>query len=74
MEWSQPETQGSYVKPRGGHAGTSIDGNWYIVGGGDNKSGNCLASVADYLANSLFDLRNNFGHMQHKFCSNLPDM
>ncbi|KAJ3672209.1 hypothetical protein LUZ60_006930 [Juncus effusus] len=39
MEWSQPETQGAYVAPRGGHAGTKIDDNWYIVGGGDNKSG-----------------------------------
>ncbi|KAJ4785310.1 Galactose oxidase/kelch repeat superfamily protein [Rhynchospora pubera] len=39
MEWSQPETQGAYVTPRGGHAGTAVDDNWYIVGGGDNKSG-----------------------------------
>lgn len=40
MEWSQPETQGTYVTPRGGHAGTLFEENWYIVGGGDNKSGN----------------------------------
>lgn len=40
MEWSQPETQGTYVTPRGGHASTLIEENWYIVGGGDNKSGN----------------------------------
>ncbi|OAY81116.1 Acyl-CoA-binding domain-containing protein 4 [Ananas comosus] len=39
MEWSQPETQGTYVTPRGGHASTLIEENWYIVGGGDNKSG-----------------------------------
>lgn len=54
MEWSQPETQGANVTPRGGHAGTSINGNWYIVGGGDNKSGNCLAWVAEPSAKVLF--------------------
>lgn len=40
MEWSQPETQGVTVAPRGGHAGTKVDEHWYIVGGGDNRSGN----------------------------------
>ncbi|XP_042448561.1 acyl-CoA-binding domain-containing protein 4-like [Zingiber officinale] len=39
MEWSQPQTQGAYVTPRGGHAGTLVNENWYIVGGGDNISG-----------------------------------
>lgn len=39
MEWSQPETQGEVVSPRGGHAGAAVDDNWYIVGGGDNTSG-----------------------------------
>ncbi|CAL9042638.1 unnamed protein product [Musa banksii] len=39
MEWSQPQTQGAYVTPRGGHASTIVDENWYIVGGGDNMSG-----------------------------------
>lgn len=39
MEWSQPQIQGDLVMPRAGHAGTNIDENWYIVGGGDNKSG-----------------------------------
>lgn len=39
-EWSQPQQiQGDVVTPRAGHAGISIDGNWYIVGGGDNQSG-----------------------------------
>ncbi|KAL5709750.1 hypothetical protein ACHQM5_020402 [Ranunculus cassubicifolius] len=38
-EWSQPETQGDVVAPRADHAAVTIDGNWYIVGGGDNKSG-----------------------------------
>ncbi|CAJ1976626.1 unnamed protein product [Sphenostylis stenocarpa] len=39
MEWSQPQTQGDLVSPRAGHAGVTIDESWFIVGGGDNKSG-----------------------------------
>ncbi|KAL3520786.1 hypothetical protein ACH5RR_018935 [Cinchona calisaya] len=39
MEWSQPQIQGDLVRPRAGHTGVTIDENWYIVGGGDNKSG-----------------------------------
>ncbi|XP_042441530.1 acyl-CoA-binding domain-containing protein 5-like isoform X4 [Zingiber officinale] len=39
MEWSRPQTQGAYVTPRGGHASTIVEDNWYIVGGGDNISG-----------------------------------
>ncbi|CAK9159804.1 unnamed protein product [Ilex paraguariensis] len=39
MEWSQPEIKGDLVTSRAGHAGVTIDENWYIVGGGDNKSG-----------------------------------
>ncbi|XP_074311264.1 acyl-CoA-binding domain-containing protein 4 [Silene latifolia] len=39
MEWSQPETRGDYLAPRAGHSGVTINGNWYISGGGDNKSG-----------------------------------
>jgi len=39
MEWSQPLVQGDLVTARAGHAGITIDENWYIVGGGDNKSG-----------------------------------
>lgn len=39
MEWSQPQVQGEIVTPRAGHAGITIDEDWYIVGGGDNKSG-----------------------------------
>ncbi|KAM1157410.1 hypothetical protein TB2_027592 [Malus domestica] len=38
-EWSQPQIQGDLVAPRAGHAGITIDENWYIVGGGDNKNG-----------------------------------
>lgn len=39
MEWSQPQIQGDFVTPRAGHDGVTVDENWYIVGGGDNKSG-----------------------------------
>ncbi|XP_023751377.1 acyl-CoA-binding domain-containing protein 6 [Lactuca sativa] len=47
LEWSQPEIQGDLVSPRAGHAGVSIDENWYIVGGGDNKSGALETLVMD---------------------------
>ena len=30
--------QGTFPTPRAGHAGVTIGENWYIVGGGDNKS------------------------------------
>lgn len=46
-EWSQPETGGDYVTPRAGHSGTTINGNWFIVGGGDNKSGATETLVLD---------------------------
>ncbi|XP_038711615.1 acyl-CoA-binding domain-containing protein 4-like isoform X2 [Tripterygium wilfordii] len=39
MEWSQPEIPIDLVAPRAGHAGITIDENWYIVGGGDNRNG-----------------------------------
>ncbi|KAI4352662.1 hypothetical protein L6164_006890 [Bauhinia variegata] len=39
MEWSQPQIQGDVVSPRAGHAGITIDESWFIVGGGDNRSG-----------------------------------
>ncbi|KAK4776353.1 hypothetical protein SAY86_005041 [Trapa natans] len=38
-EWSQPESRGDQITPRAGHAGVAVGENWYIVGGGDNKSG-----------------------------------
>lgn len=38
-EWSQPEIKGDLVTGRAGHAGITIDENWYIVGGGDNSNG-----------------------------------
>ncbi|KAL1201460.1 Acyl-CoA-binding domain-containing protein 6 [Cardamine amara subsp. amara] len=44
MEWSQPHVQGDVVAPRAGHAGITIDENWYIVGGGDNSTG-CLETL-----------------------------
>ncbi|KAM7273404.1 hypothetical protein ACFE04_028068 [Oxalis oulophora] len=39
MEWSRPTQQGEIPSPRAGHAGATIGENWFIVGGGDNKSG-----------------------------------
>lgn len=48
MEWSQPQTQGNLVSPRAGHAGVTIDESWYIVGGGDNKSGMWLFYFWNY--------------------------
>ncbi|XP_010493996.1 PREDICTED: acyl-CoA-binding domain-containing protein 5 isoform X2 [Camelina sativa] len=39
MEWSKHTQQGEAPTPRAGHAGVTIGENWYIVGGGDNKSG-----------------------------------
>lgn len=39
LEWSQPQIQGDSVSPRAGHAGVSINEKWFIVGGGDNRSG-----------------------------------
>ncbi|GAA0155699.1 hypothetical protein LIER_13371 [Lithospermum erythrorhizon] len=47
MEWSRPQIQGDVVKPRAGHAGATIDENWYMVGGGDNKSGAVETLVFD---------------------------
>ncbi|MFQ6670112.1 hypothetical protein Gotur_035143, partial [Gossypium turneri] len=39
MEWSRPTQQGEIPVPRAGHAGVTVGENWFIVGGGDNKSG-----------------------------------
>ncbi|XP_030489381.2 acyl-CoA-binding domain-containing protein 4 [Cannabis sativa] len=39
MEWSQPQILGDMVTPRAGHAGITINENWYLVGGGDNRNG-----------------------------------
>ncbi|KAL7235204.1 hypothetical protein ACSBR1_018652 [Camellia fascicularis] len=39
MEWSRPTQQGEIPSPRGGHAGVTVGENWFIVGGGDNRSG-----------------------------------
>ncbi|XWS64529.1 hypothetical protein CRYUN_Cryun05aG0011800 [Craigia yunnanensis] len=39
MEWSRPTQQGEIPTPRAGHAGVIVGENWFIVGGGDNKSG-----------------------------------
>ncbi|KAL7259527.1 hypothetical protein ACSBR1_005423 [Camellia fascicularis] len=39
MEWSRPPQQGEIPSPRAGHAGVTVGENWFIVGGGDNRSG-----------------------------------
>ncbi|XP_050900104.1 acyl-CoA-binding domain-containing protein 4 [Lathyrus oleraceus] len=39
MEWPRPTQQGEIPTPRTGHAGVTVGENWFIVGGGDNKSG-----------------------------------
>nr|XP_043621055.1 acyl-CoA-binding domain-containing protein 4 [Erigeron canadensis] len=39
MEWSTPSQQGEIPSPRAGHAGVTVGESWFIVGGGDNKSG-----------------------------------
>ncbi|TYJ01054.1 hypothetical protein E1A91_A13G127800v1 [Gossypium mustelinum] len=39
MEWSRPTQQGEIPTPRAGHASVTVGENWFIVGGGDNKSG-----------------------------------
>ncbi|KAM7478205.1 hypothetical protein LguiA_026418 [Lonicera macranthoides] len=39
MEWSRPAQQGEIPSPRAGHAGVTVGENWFLVGGGDNKSG-----------------------------------
>ncbi|XP_042517734.1 acyl-CoA-binding domain-containing protein 4-like [Macadamia integrifolia] len=39
MEWSRPTQQGDIPSPRAGHAGVTVGENWFIAGGGNNKSG-----------------------------------
>ncbi|CAN0897140.1 Acyl-CoA-binding domain-containing protein 4 [Linum grandiflorum] len=39
MEWTRPTQQGDIPSPRSGHASVTVGENWFIVGGGDNKSG-----------------------------------
>uniref|UniRef100_A0A2P2M8A0 Uncharacterized protein MANES_09G169100 n=1 Tax=Rhizophora mucronata TaxID=61149 RepID=A0A2P2M8A0_RHIMU len=39
MEWTRPTQQGKIPTARAGHAGATVGENWFIVGGGDNKSG-----------------------------------
>jgi len=39
MEWTRPTQQGEIPTPRAGHASVTVGENWFIVGGGDNKTG-----------------------------------
>lgn len=56
MEWSQPQVQGDIVTPRAGHAGITIDEDWYMVGGGDNRSGMYIEFFKPGLFTSLFSV------------------
>ncbi|KAK1279128.1 Acyl-CoA-binding domain-containing protein 4 [Acorus gramineus] len=47
MEWSRPTQQGEIPSPRAGHAGVTIGENWFIAGGGNNKSGVSETVVLD---------------------------
>lgn len=53
MEWSRHAQQGEAPTPRAGHAGVTIGENWYIVGGGDNKSGTFYTFPLEILITSL---------------------
>lgn len=53
MEWSRPAQQGDAPTPRAGHAGVTIGENWFIVGGGDNKSGRFMHFSLKILVSSL---------------------
>ena len=50
MEWSQPQPQGVLPTPRAGHAAVTIGDSWFIIGGGDNKSGKFpVNSYSDFI-------------------------
>ncbi|MBA0751951.1 hypothetical protein Gogos_000837, partial [Gossypium gossypioides] len=55
MEWSRPTQQGEIPTPRAGHASVTVGENWFIVGGGDNKSGKCLALKSNRRLNMFLD-------------------
>lgn len=48
MEWSRPTQLGEIPTPRAGHAGVTVGENWFIVGGGDNKSGMLFGHLESY--------------------------
>ncbi|KAH7547823.1 hypothetical protein ACOSQ2_033288 [Xanthoceras sorbifolium] len=54
-EWSQPQIQGDLVSARAGHAGIAIDGNWYIVGGGDNNNG-CPETIVLHMSKLVWSV------------------
>jgi len=56
MEWSHPTQLGEIPTPRAGHAGVTVGENWFIVGGGDNKSGMPFCLLELY----FLQLRNDF--------------
>lgn len=55
MEWSRPTQQGDVPSPRAGHAGVTVGENWFIVGGGDNKSGIDAIGLYCHIIDSFTD-------------------
>ena len=53
MQWSQPKVAGPKITPRAGHTGVLVGSTWYIVGGGNNKTGEFagmgLPALSSYL-------------------------
>ncbi|GAB2223605.1 hypothetical protein Droror1_Dr00017746 [Drosera rotundifolia] len=47
LEWSQPENREDLATPRAGHSGAVISDEWFLVGGGDNKTGTPETIVLD---------------------------
>ncbi|GAB2223604.1 hypothetical protein Drorol1_Dr00017745 [Drosera rotundifolia] len=47
LEWSQPENREDLATPRAGHSGAVISDEWFLVGGGDNKTGTLETIVLD---------------------------
>ncbi|PON43636.1 BTB-kelch protein [Parasponia andersonii] len=61
MEWSQPQILGDLVAPRAGHAGVTINENWYIVGGGDNRNG-CPETLVLDMSKLVWSVLTNVKH------------
>lgn len=60
MEWSRPTQQGEIPSPRAGHAGVTVGESWFLVGGGDNKSGLDLYLIYLWPLIPSFSICDNF--------------
>lgn len=60
MEWSRPTQQGEIPSPRAGHAGVTVGESWFLVGGGDNKSGLDLYLIYLWPLIPFFSICDNF--------------